>query len=314
MVPAFRHVLISLSLETSRRQIVASVTVRISGMCSVHRAGPRKTVPRRNRFWRTASGNAPGTPIGDDEFTEFACRPFPEFCHSPRRPGIGLNCLRLVADLLGDVDAGAFGKRLASGIVAGEFCSRDTRSQVNSSMPHRNWAKRSSKRPIAAVRLVCFHQCERVDRRLAARCDAAAFCPYACNARTHCEAQIAEIAGSIRAFGLTNPILVGEDRDLVAGHGLVAARKLWLAELPIIVVAGLSDRERALAGVCRQPEPSTPAGTEGLIDEDAVREVVERLVSRTSDLWRLGRHRLICGVLPIGTPSIGHASSLSDIT
>ena len=39
------------------------------------------------------------------------------------------------------------------------------------------------------------------------------------NARTHSAAQVAEIAGSIRAFGFTNPILIGDDGDIIAGHG-----------------------------------------------------------------------------------------------
>jgi ParB-like chromosome segregation protein Spo0J len=51
--------------------------------------------------------------------------------------------------------------------------------------------------------------------------------PYAGNARTHSAAQVAEIAGSIRAFGFSIPILVSEGADIVAGHGrLAAARKL----------------------------------------------------------------------------------------
>src|SRR5206468_10621743 len=53
--------------------------------------------------------------------------------------------------------------------------------------------------------------------------------PYARNARTHSPAQVAEIAGSIRAFGFSNPILVSENADIIAGHGrLAAARKLGL--------------------------------------------------------------------------------------
>src|SRR6266508_2682136 len=61
--------------------------------------------------------------------------------------------------------------------------------------------------------------------------------PYARNARTHSAGQVAEIAGSIRAFGFSNPILVGEGSDIVAGHGrLAAARKLGLAEAPVIVL------------------------------------------------------------------------------
>jgi ParB-like chromosome segregation protein Spo0J len=63
------------------------------------------------------------------------------------------------------------------------------------------------------------------------------------NARTHSEAQVAEIAGSIRAFGFTNPILVGEDGDVIAGHGrLAAARKLGLSEVPVIPLLGLSEQ------------------------------------------------------------------------
>src|ERR1700716_972297 len=56
------------------------------------------------------------------------------------------------------------------------------------------------------------------------------------NARTHSDAQVAEIAGSIRAFGFSNPILVGEDGDIIAGHGrLSAARQLGVAKVPVIV-------------------------------------------------------------------------------
>ena len=69
--------------------------------------------------------------------------------------------------------------------------------------------------------------------------------PYACNARTHSNAQIAEIAGSIRAFGFTNPVLIAEDGTLIAGHGRVlAARKLGMETVPAIVLTGLSDTQR----------------------------------------------------------------------
>ena len=69
--------------------------------------------------------------------------------------------------------------------------------------------------------------------------------PYARNARTHNDAQVAEIAGSIRAFGFSNPILVGEDGDIIAGHGrLAAARQLSLAEVPVIVLRDLSEIQR----------------------------------------------------------------------
>src|SRR6266481_3935569 len=69
--------------------------------------------------------------------------------------------------------------------------------------------------------------------------------PSARNARTHSDAQVAEIAGSIRTFGFTNPILAGDDGDVIAGHGrLAAARLLGLAEVPVIALRGLSDVQR----------------------------------------------------------------------
>jgi ParB-like chromosome segregation protein Spo0J len=69
--------------------------------------------------------------------------------------------------------------------------------------------------------------------------------PSARNARTHSEAQVAEIAGSIRAFGFSNPILVGDDGGVIAGHGrLAAARKLGLAEVPVVVLQGLTELQR----------------------------------------------------------------------
>src|SRR3981189_2951960 len=64
--------------------------------------------------------------------------------------------------------------------------------------------------------------------------------PSARNARTHSAAQVAEIAGSIRAFGFTNPILVGDDADFIAGHGrLAASRLLGLKEVPVIPLRNL---------------------------------------------------------------------------
>ena len=72
-----------------------------------------------------------------------------------------------------------------------------------------------------------------------------ALIPYAKNARTHSDAQIAEIAGSIRRFGFVNPVLVGDDDVLIAGHGRVlAARLAGIQEVPAIVLAGLTERQR----------------------------------------------------------------------
>jgi ParB-like chromosome segregation protein Spo0J len=69
--------------------------------------------------------------------------------------------------------------------------------------------------------------------------------PSARNARTHNDTQIAEIAGIIQAFGFSNPILVGVEGDIIAGHGrLVAARQLGLSEVPVVVLSGLTDLQR----------------------------------------------------------------------
>ena len=69
--------------------------------------------------------------------------------------------------------------------------------------------------------------------------------PYARNSRTHSDAQVAQIAASVREFGWTNPVLVDGENGIIAGHGRVlAARKLGMAEVPCIELAGLSDTQR----------------------------------------------------------------------
>ncbi len=157
--------------------------------------------------------------------------------------------------------------------------------------------------------------------------------PFARNARTHSDAQVAEIAGSIRAFGFTNPILVGADGDVIAGHGrLAAARQLGLETVPVLVLGDLSEVQRrqlvladnrialnagwdlemlalelkdladlgidlATLGFDKQElaKALSPAMVGGLTDEDDVPAVGETAVSRPGDLWHLGPHRLICG-------------------
>ena len=69
--------------------------------------------------------------------------------------------------------------------------------------------------------------------------------PHARNARTHSDEQVAQIAGSIAEFGFVNPVLVGDDGVIVAGHGRVlAARKLGLSEAPVIVLSHLTPVQR----------------------------------------------------------------------
>lgn len=69
--------------------------------------------------------------------------------------------------------------------------------------------------------------------------------PFAKNSRTHSDSQVAQIAGSIREFGFTNPLLIDEQNGVIAGHGrLLAARKLNLEEVPCIRLEGLSDAQK----------------------------------------------------------------------
>jgi len=153
------------------------------------------------------------------------------------------------------------------------------------------------------------------------------------NARTHNGAQVAEIAGSIRAFGFTNPILIGEDGDVIAGHGrLAAARGLGLAQVPVILLKGLTELQRrqlvladnrialnagwdlellhlelkdlsvlgadlSVLGFAKGElaKALTPADLKGLTDEDAVPPLATETVTSPGDIWCLGDHRIICG-------------------
>jgi len=69
--------------------------------------------------------------------------------------------------------------------------------------------------------------------------------PYAKNAKKHDDRQVAAIAGSIREFGFTNPVLIDGQDGIIAGHGRVlAAQKLGLASVPCIRLAHLTDAQR----------------------------------------------------------------------
>ena len=69
--------------------------------------------------------------------------------------------------------------------------------------------------------------------------------PYKRNARTHSRKQVAQIARSIERFGFTNPVLVSDDGEIIAGHGRVeAAKSLGLKTVPILALSHLSETER----------------------------------------------------------------------
>ena len=69
--------------------------------------------------------------------------------------------------------------------------------------------------------------------------------PYSRNSRTHSDAQVAQIAASIREFGFMNPVLVDAENNIIAGHGRVlAARKLGLEEVPCVLHDHLTETQR----------------------------------------------------------------------
>ena len=158
--------------------------------------------------------------------------------------------------------------------------------------------------------------------------------PYARNARTHSDEQVSRIAASIREFGWTQPILIGDDDTVIAGHGrLAAAKKLGMTEVPTIRLSGLT-KEQLRAYVLVDNRLAEDAGWDkellGLelselkdsgfdldligfssdeIDqmiagveerpqeaEDAdIPEPEENPVTKRGDIWLLGVHRLMCG-------------------
>jgi hypothetical protein len=69
--------------------------------------------------------------------------------------------------------------------------------------------------------------------------------PYARNARTHSDEQVAQLAASIKEWGWTTPVLVDEDGQIIAGHGRVmAARKLGIEEVPVMIARGWTEAQR----------------------------------------------------------------------
>ena len=162
--------------------------------------------------------------------------------------------------------------------------------------------------------------------------------PYPRNARTHSKAQIQQIADSIERFGFTNPVLISDEGEIIAGHARVeAARLLGFEAVPTLRLSHLSAEERrayvladnklaqnagwdfeilaeeleALIEIdfdvsvtgfsaaeidltldqARDTSPSQPEADQA----DMVPPLQEVAVTRLRDLWKLGRHRLLCG-------------------
>ena len=69
--------------------------------------------------------------------------------------------------------------------------------------------------------------------------------PYAKNARTHSDEQVAQIAGSIKEFGFNNPVLIDKENSIIAGHGrLLAARKLGMDKVPVVQLEHMTEAQR----------------------------------------------------------------------
>jgi len=153
--------------------------------------------------------------------------------------------------------------------------------------------------------------------------------PFANNARTHSDEQVAQIAASIKEFGFTNPVLLDGDNGVIAGHGrLLAARKLSIDKVPCIELSHLTEVQKR-AYILADNRLAEKAGwdfdlvslelegllddgfnidltgfdndfilpdeTEGLTDPDAVPELPETPVTKLGDVWLMGNHRLMCG-------------------
>ena len=107
-----------------------------------------------------------------------------------------------------------------------------------------------------------------------------ALLPYARNARTHSDAQVAQIAASMTEFGWTNPILVDGRNGIIAGHGRVlAARHLGLAQVPVIELGHLSDTQKR-AYVLADNKLALNAGW----DEEMLRIELEALREEAFDI------------------------------
>ena len=163
-----------------------------------------------------------------------------------------------------------------------------------------------------------------------ARRPVASLLPYARNARTHSDEQVAQIAASVLEWGWTSPVLVDEAGMIIAGHGRVlAAQRLGLPEVPVMVASGwseaqkrayvIADNKLALnAGWDPELLPVELGDLKGLgfdlsltgfgelelgkllldepggdLDHAPAPPVVP--VSQPGDLWICGEHRVLCG-------------------
>lgn len=157
--------------------------------------------------------------------------------------------------------------------------------------------------------------------------------PYVNNARTHSPAQITKLRSSLREFGFVNPIIVDRDFSVIAGHGrLIAAKEEGFTEVPCVFVDHLTKAQKK-AYIIADNRYAEDAGWDeellrleieslqgmefdvGLLgfepaelnklmtDEDGIEEddfdvdaeLQKPAITKSGDVWLLGRHRLVCG-------------------
>ena len=157
--------------------------------------------------------------------------------------------------------------------------------------------------------------------------------PYARNARTHSDKQIAQIAASIKEFGFLSPVVISKDNTILCGHGrFYAAQKLGLNKIPCIKEEYLTEAQKK-AYIIADNKLSLNAGWDngllaieidelkgqdfdiGLLgfdekelseifdeqstakedDFDVEEELQKPCFSKLGDIWHLGKHTLICG-------------------
>lgn len=157
--------------------------------------------------------------------------------------------------------------------------------------------------------------------------------PYINNSRTHSEEQVNQIVASINEFGFTNPLLIDEKDNIIAGHGrLLASKKLKMEEVPCIVLSGLTEAQKK-AYIIADNKMALNAGWDDellkielenlkeldfdleligfnvdeledifqaeeeqeIVEDDFDIEPPEEPKAKLGDIYQLGNHRLMCG-------------------
>ena len=156
--------------------------------------------------------------------------------------------------------------------------------------------------------------------------------PYVNNARTHSDEQVTQLASSIKEFGFINPVIIDDHNGLIAGHGrLMAAKKLGLEEVPVLVESHLTEAQKK-AYILADNKLALNAGWDAdllkvelselkdlgfdnldtigfsedeikdilnteleAVEDEGAGEIPEEPKTQRGDIWTLGEHRLMCG-------------------